>query len=272
MPAGEPAARRCCKCVEAQTDNCAGLGEARVIGDERRSPRVTLENCVVVQRGTSTSETSNRVRESYRPEIACVGAMFATGERLAFDEVFVAFTSLHAWTALSGFEPMWGIIAPDEDGTYTQRFREPPPRISHLSDGSVLTLAFPLRETHDGLATFRKTFTQATRFQFSFAEPTEFRHVRRKVGVLRDLLTLGVGDPVNVTEIHGYAATPHPESRFPGGREARVYGHWIDNSRAQDAMHHHGMMFLLQDLDENFDGRVRAWFDAVEELGRVIDH
>ncbi len=52
----------------------------------------------------------------------------------------------------------------------------------------------------------------------------------------------------------------------------RLHSHWIDNSRAQDALHHHGMVFLLEDLDDRFDERVREWFDAVGGLGRVIDH
>jgi hypothetical protein len=243
-------------------DYFAPIPLERVHGESGDRVALTLETCDVA--------SSSNDHESYWPRTVCLGAWFSADEAIAFDKVFVRLSSLHPWTAVSGFEPKWFMIPPAEGETVTQNFTRPPDHRAELRDGTVIKLSFPLRERTEGLYTFEKTFTQATRFVFEFPEPRELEHVQSVVFTLRNLLTLAVGEAVRVTELVGYR-NPMPTEQLPIGREAEILYQHLENPHARELPHHHHMVFVLPDMAERFEHHMAQWFDHASELGRVLD-
>ena len=190
-------------------------------------------------------------------------------EDVAFDKVFVRLSSLHPWTAVSGFEPGW--VAPVREGeTATQTYTAPNDRTATLSDGTIVRLTFPLGYTSEGLYTSEVTLRQATRFEFDFTEPRPVGDVQRHVYSLRNLLTLAVGEAVKVTELFGYRK-PVAGEVPPVGREVEILYQHVENPSAREVPHHHEMLLLLDDIDERFEEHMTRWFERVPELGRVLD-
>jgi hypothetical protein len=247
---------------ERVSDYFAPVPLERVHGESGDRRAVTLESCEFA--GSSNDH------ESYWPRIVCVGAWFSADEPLAFDKVFVRLSSLQAWSAVSGFEPKWAMIPPGEGESITQTFTRPLDHRAELGDGTIIKLSFPLRERTEGLYTFEKTFTQATRLVFEFPEPRELEHVQRLVFTLRNFLTLAVGEAVRVTELVGYRK-PLPTEQLPIGREAEILYQHLENPHARELPSHHHMVFLLPDIAERFEHHMVQWFDHAAELGRVLD-
>jgi hypothetical protein len=127
-----------------------------------------------------------------------------------------------------------------------------------------------LSEQTEGLYTFKKTFTQATRFVFQYPEPRELDEIRADVYALRNFLTLGVGEPVNVTRLSG-ARNPLPKDRPALGRQVEIFYQHIENRRVEEARHHHAMVFLLPDIQDRFQEHIVRWFEGATALGRVLD-
>jgi hypothetical protein len=164
---------------------------------------------------------------------------------------------------------MWQ-TAPGGDETTTQTYTPPPEQTAKLSNGTIIKLAFPLKERTEGLYTFQKTFTQATRFAFEYSEPRDITDVQTDVHTLRNLLTLAVGEAVKVTELVGYRK-PLPLEDPPLGRQVEILYRHLENPRARERPDHHGMVFVLEDLGDRFEEHMVRWFERVPELGRVLD-
>ena len=148
----------------------------RILGETVDRKDVTLHDCTLAGSGTHGKRGGGtRYSESYWPEVVLLGGWFWADEDVAFDKVFVRLTSLHPWTAVSGFETVW--VMPVKDGeTPTQTYRAPKDRTATLSDGTGIKLTFPLGQTTEGgLFTSEVTLRQATRFEFDFPNPDPSR-------------------------------------------------------------------------------------------------
>lgn len=243
----------------------------RILGETTDRNEVTLERCDLAQRRThQMRDRGTRHYESYWPQLVYVGGWFVADEPLAFDKVFVRLSSLHPWTAVSGFDPMWQMLPAGEGETATQSYTPPTERQAELQDGTIIKLSFPLKERTQGLYTFEKTFTQATRFVFEFPEPRGVKGVQTLVFTLRNFLTLAVGEGVKVTELVGYRAPP-PTQELPIGRQVEIVYQHLENPRARELPNHHDMVFLFPDIAEQFEEHMVRWFDHAPELGRVLD-
>jgi ApeA N-terminal domain 1 len=252
-------------------DHRAPVPIDRIHGETADRKAVTLETCQLARSGTHmVRDRETSYSESYWPTAVCLGAWFSADEPFAFDQVFVRLSSLHPWTAVSGFDPQWQVIPGDESETVTQRYTPPPERRAQLSDETIIKLKFPLVERTQGLYTFEKTFTQATHFAFEFAEPRSLREVQAYVFTLRNLITLGVGEAVRITELIGYRK-PLPGEEPPLGREAEILYEHLENPHAREAANHHFMVFTLSDIEEQFEDHIVRWFDRAADLGRVLD-
>jgi hypothetical protein len=248
----------------------AEIGVVRILGETADRKEVTLERCDLAGSGThQVRDRQPSYSESYWPRIVCLGSWFLPEEPLAFDMVSVRFSSLHPWTAVSGFDPMWQML-PEEGETATQNYTPPAEHRAALHDGTILKLSFPLVERTQGLYTFEKTLTQATTFQFEFPEPRQAHDFQKLVYTLRNLLTLAVGEAVKVTSLVGYRK-PLPTDALPTGRRGEVIYQHLENPRARELPNHHGMVFLFPDIAERFEEHIVQWFDHAPELGRVLD-
>ncbi len=233
----------------------------------RGREKVTLERCQ--WRGHEYSDLLETVwAESFWPSTVCIGAWFENDLPLTFDKAFVELSSLHAWTALSGFERAWSDVAPRR--TVVRKYRRPPNRRARLDDGTVLSLAFPLHQSAEGLYERTVKLTQATRFELEFPEPRTLEQLQTYVYSLRNLLTLAVDRSVRVTRLDGYQEA-QPDDDPPIGREVEILYAHTENPDAADAPHHHGMVFLLSDIDARFEHHMRRWFQLRQELGLVLD-
>lgn len=245
---------------------------ARILGLVRRLDRpgrekVTLERCQL--RGTEYSDIFvTRWAESYWPSCVCIGDWFEDDLPLTFDKAFVQMTSLHAWTALSGFERSWSVIEPRR--TATQKYKRPRDRRARLDDGTILTLAFPLSRKYDGLYDREVMLTQATRFELEFPEPRKLDDMQADVYSLRNFVALGASRSVKVTQLVGYQR-PQPADDPPIGREVEILYSHVGDADVAEAPHHHGMAFLLSDVDRRFEQHMRRWFRLRDELRLVLD-
>src|SRR3972149_3508758 len=152
---------------------------------------------------------------------------------------------------VSGFDPMWGLPFTRGSRTIVQTYKAPRVRRATLADGTIIRLAFPLKERHSGLHPHEKTLTQDTRFELAFPEPRELEYVKRLVFSLRNLLSLAVAESVNVTKLVGYRE-PLPGEQPPIGREVEILYEQVENPRATEAPHHHDMIFTLSDFQGAF--------------------
>ena len=243
----------------------------RILGETTDREDLTLENCDLAAHGThGRRDGGTTYSESYWPRVVCIGGLFEAGEELAFDKVFVRLSSLHPWTAVSGFDPMWQTLTAGEDKPTIQTYSPPPPRSATLSDGTTIRLEFPLQEKTEGLYTFEKRFTQATRFVIDYPRPRAVRDVQQHVYTLRNFLTLAVGEAVKVTDLVGFRK-PLPTESPPVGRQVEILYQHLENPRAREIPNHHGMVFLLDDLGDRFEEHMVRWFEHTPELGRVLD-
>jgi hypothetical protein len=251
-------------------DHCSSVPVDRILGETTERRQVTLERCDLAQIGTSAvRDRETREYESYWPHLVCFGGWFLD-EAIAFDRVFVRLSSLHPWTAVSGFDPRW-LSLPVADGeTVSQSYTPPHEQRAELHDGTIIKLSFPLEERAHGLYTFEKTLTQATRFVFEFPQPREVESVQTLVFTLRNFLTLAVGEAVKVTQLVGHRK-PLPTDELPVGRSVEIIYQHLENPRAREVSNHHDMVFLLPDIAENFEEHMVRWFDRAPELGRVLD-
>ena len=244
----------------------------RILGaTEDGKTLVTLERCDLAGRSDSSSVFIGRTqRDRYWPRVICLGGWFAQGEPLAFDWLGIWLTSLHAWTAISGFERDW---SRRQRGMRRTTVYEPPRTCrATLHDGTRVQLSFPLKETGDTtLFPREKTLRQDTRFELTFREPQELEYVQRLVLALRNLVTLGVAESVTVEKLIGYRTSADPQDpRF--SREVElIYAH-VENPDAEDAPHHHEMLFTLSDFGGAFRKHVLRWMALTTELGLVLTH
>jgi ApeA N-terminal domain 1 len=243
----------------------------RILGETTEGVDVTLETCTLRKHGTRGTRRRPGVAftEAYRPRIVCVGAWFGADEELAFDIALVRLSSLHPWTAVSGFEPVLRRL-PDEHEPTTLTYTPPPTRTATLQDGTVVALEFPLVDDTRGLYPFERTLRQATRFELRYPEARDVVGVQTHIQALRNLLTLGVGQPVKVVDVVAYRK-PVPNEEPALGREVEVLYAHTQNASAQELPHHHDMVFLLPDIADHFERHIVRWFDHARELGRVLD-
>lgn len=242
----------------------------RILGMTNDGKRYTLDGCV--QGGYSTRGQDDGIQhfESYWPSVVCANGWFKEGEPLAFDHVWVRLSSLHPWTAVSGFDPHWQNLAVLQGGPVTQKYVPPPDYTAELAGGLTLKLTFPLTEQTQGLYTYEKTFTQATRFEFEYVTPREMDDVKMDVFTLRNFLSLAVGEPVKVTELRGYRK-PLPDTDPPVGRGVEIHYRQLESQRAAESPHHHFMVFTLPAIADRFEGCMRRWFDGMTDLHRMRD-
>ena len=152
----------------------------------------------------------------------------------------------------------------------TVKYKPPPDLSATLSDGTTVTLSFPLKTDSLGLFASEVKLTQNTRFTFEFPEPREIGRVQTLIFTLRNLLTLAVGESVKVTELVCYRK-PLPADELPIGREVEVLYQHLENPSARELPNHHEMVFLLPDIADRFEEHMIRWFDRAPELGRVLD-
>jgi hypothetical protein len=232
---------------------------------------VTLDRCDLAGRSDSSSIFTGRTqRDRYWPRVICVGGWFEHGEPLAFDQLGIWLTSLHAWTAVSGFERDWS--GRPRGKRRTTVYEPPRTRRATLPDGTRVELSFPLKETGDTtLFPREKLLRQDTRFELTFREPQQLEYVQRLVFALRNLVTLGVADSVNVEKLIGYRASADDDD-FRFSREVELIYPHIENQDAEDASHHHEMLFTLHDFGGAFRKHVLRWVALTTELSLVLTH
>jgi len=229
---------------------------------------LTLDRCVLAGRTDSSSIYTGRTqRDRYWPRVVCVGGWFEHQETLAFDLVGIWLTSLHAWTAVSGFTPEWVTFA-RRGNRRTTVYNPPRSRRATMADGTRIELTFPLKETGSGLYAREITLTQDTRFGLTFPEPRDLEYVQQLVFSLRNLVTLGAAQSVNVERLIAFRRSDDPRL----SREVElIYSH-VENPDAEDAPNHHEMLFTLQDFDGAFRKHVLRWLKVTDEIGLVLQH
>ena len=242
----------------------------RILGMTNDGKRYTLDGCQ--QGGYSTRSQGGDIQhfESYWPGVVCANGWFTEAEPLAFDYVWVRLSSLHPWTAVSGFDPSWQNPAVWRGGPVTQKYVPPPDYVAELAGGLRLKLTFPLTEKAQGLYTYEKVLTQATRFEFECAAPRAMDDVKMDVFTLRNFLSLAVGEPVKVTELRAYRK-PTPGEDPPVGREVEIHYRQLESQRAAQSTHHHFMVFTLPTIADRFEDCMRRWFEGMTDLQRMRD-
>jgi hypothetical protein len=232
---------------------------------------LTLDRCDLAgQMDSSSIYTGRTRRDRYRPRVICIGGWFENGEPLAFDHLGIWLTSLHAWTAVSGFERDWSRRPRGKRRTTV--YEPPRTRRATLPDGTRVELSFPLKETGDTTIFPReKTLGQDTRFELTFRGPQELQYIQDLVFSLRNLVTLGAAQSVNVQKLIGYRESADPDD-FRFLREVElIYAH-VENPDAEEASNHYEMLFTLHDFGGAFRKHVLRWWALTSDLRPVLTH
>jgi hypothetical protein len=196
---------------ESETEIEMSFGLAarpRVLGISSEGEAITSEG----HRGATYQQHSAGVTIStYKRSVTLVGAHFATGEVIEFDEVSMMISDLTAWTEVLAIQTKLntrklrsGYSVWSEASARTKRI--PDIKIP-LSRGERAFIRFGKKFNGmdiTGRGTDHVSLTQETELHLRFARPANLEQVFERVGHLRNFFSLAVGRPVAILSVTGY--------------------------------------------------------------------
>lgn len=230
-----------------------------ILGLSSKGKPVTLWNC------GETRKMVNLVgftKTSFHAEVVVVGAHLGGIEEAQFKKMSTEYRHLDEWAGISGFE----IQRPIDHATHPMiiEHKIPAPVAASIAGTRVaIEVRATLKET-SGLVG-EVTIAQRTWASAESSECGSFGELNRMLHRLRNFLTLGVGRLVEPLAVRGVVesdgGTPVEIHYRPAGR-----GTSLDKNVRRTEM-----LFVLDDLGEDFERFLGNWFGKAEPLGPVYD-
>jgi hypothetical protein len=245
----------------------------RILGFTTNGKEVTLETCRVAEAPMSWPGIPTT---TYRSEAALLGAWFAEGEEVTFNEIALRTSELDTWVSVSGFsQSISGGEEPDTGHFVPTAFDihfEPPASIPiPLDHGQKATIDFGYRQAGIGPVTTEPNLSQKASLYFRYAGPAGLDDIFNSVGQLRNFLSLAVGQPETVLSVTGFKddhLQPNSTSRKPVELLWRI-PHNPETPRRP--LHPMEMLFTLPVTNPSISEVMRAWFSRQDLFRPVLN-
>jgi hypothetical protein len=246
----------------------------RVLGLSADGKAITLENCRAISAPMSFPGIS---RATYRASAAIVGAWFADGEEISFDEIAIRTASLDAWVAVTGFSQATQFTM-DESGSVATGIASaevqlsPPARIDiALEDRGDAWIDF--RYTVGGVhqLTTEVTLRQEAWFHYRPRAPFALPEVFQLAGKVRNFISLAIGKSETVASVFGYR-----DDLCHGSARARIpiELHWqIPHNPPPPArpVHPTEMLFTLGEAEPDIGAVLTKWLAQHDTFEPVLN-
>jgi ApeA N-terminal domain 1/Apea-like HEPN len=244
----------------------------RILGVTIDGEPITLEGAQVL---SSSQRFPGIATSTYGLGVALVGAHFAAGEQLGFDEISIQASDLNTWTQLSGFEIQLGMDEHEEHGyLFSSKvgitFQSPDEIDITLARGERAFIRFNASSEGLGPVTDHISLKQEAAFHLRFGKRASLREVFDRVGHLRNFLSLAIGRPVTILSVTGYQADFVREQT---GQMIPIELLWQIPHNPDPPVRRHTareMLFTLPEAKPNISGVMRAWFAKQERLAPVF--
>lgn len=247
--------------------------KARVLGISTDGKKVTLED--LSERG-STVNLPGIETARYGAAAALVGKHFSAEEDVAFDEVAIRASDLNAWTQTTGFsfsfelEELEGQNGNALVGTEV-RYAAPEEIHIPLARGEEVFIRFNAPSKGIGPGSDHVEISQEAALHLRFAKRADLRTVFRRVGELRNFLSLAVGRPVSVLSVTGYQDDfTRGQTTFP--QPIEIYWEMPNNSEPPTKSRHSTeMLFTLKEAHPEISTVMKRWFQRQSRLEPVFN-
>jgi hypothetical protein len=198
--------------------------QPRIHGISETGKRITLERHGIANWSGHFPGIETSI---YEPEVVLIGKLFDGGEEVGFDEIAIEASDLNTWTLISGFRTKIGGTEQPESGffisTKTEVHFEAPDDIEiPLDEGEQARIRFRAASEGIGGGTDKVSITQSAALHLRFAERAGLNEVFKRVGQLRNFLSLAVGRPVAILSVTGFQDDYPTEDRAARAHRAAL--------------------------------------------------
>lgn len=176
----------------------------RIVGISTTGKRIRLERHGVASPSFHFPGIETSV---YRPEVVLIGKTFAEDEEVAFDEISIRASDLNTWAGVSGFDTKIGIEEEAGFAIFSNvdiHFEAPDDIEIPLKNGESVRIRFNAPSEGIGPGTEHVALTQEAALHLRFATRANLDEVFKRVGQLRNFLSLAVGRPVAILSVSGF--------------------------------------------------------------------
>jgi hypothetical protein len=212
----------------------------------------------------------------YRARVTLVGKHFDAGEEISFDEIAIGASDLNAWTQVSGFATSFGTEPLDEEGRValvrTEVSYEAPDDIHiPLARGEEIIIRFTGRSEGLGRGSERVELRQEAALHWRFSRRADLVSVFRRVGEIRNLLSLAVGRPVSITSVSGFQDA-YKQDGTGFRRPIELYWEIPHNPKPPETgRHRREMLFTLKETEPDASTVIKRWLARQDRLEPVFN-
>lgn len=195
------------------------------------------------------------------------GYHFDTDSSLLFEQVWVSYDHLSAWAQLSGFTfRSAGPAAENGEPRFAVEYRKR--TFENVKVGN-LQIGFDAQFTHRSSPANQHTLAENICLTVRSSSPmplTEF--LEGPLYLLRNFITLGVGEPLTMTLLNAQVAADGDEIRKPW---VKVYFEQSGRRSTKENLLPRNMLFALPVIHERWSDHLQRWFARAADLRPVLD-
>jgi hypothetical protein len=247
--------------------------KVRILGTSTDGKQVTLEG---LSERSSTVHFPGIATAKYGADAALVGKHFVGAEDVAFDEISIRASDLNTWTRITGFSFSLGIEELEGQNANALvsteiRYEAPEEIRIPLAGGEEIFIRFTAPSKGLGPGTDHVELSQEAALHLRFAKRADLRTIFKRVGEIRNFLSLAVGRPVSVLSVIGYQDDyTRGQTTFPWPIE--IYWEVPNNPKSPTKPRHFTeMLFTLEEARPEMSTVMRRWFQKQARLEPVFN-
>ncbi len=230
-----------------------------ILGVSSKGKPVTLWGCWERRKRVNLAGFT---KTSFHADVAIVGAHLGGVEEARFKKMSAEYRHLDEWAGISGF----GITIPEDHTAHPMviEHKRPAPVTATVAGARIAIEIRAALRGSSGLVG-EATIAQRTWASVEHLEGKSFGELNGILHRFRNFLTLGVGRTVEPLAVRGVAES---DGGPPVEIHYRPAGGGISPGKK---IHRAEMLFVLDDLGEDFGRFLGNWFEKAERLGPVYD-
>lgn len=230
-----------------------------ILGVSSKGKPVTLWDCWERRKRVNLAGFT---KTSFHADVVLVGAHLGSAEEARFKKMSAEYRHLDEWAGISGF----GITIPEDHTAHPMviEHKRPAPVTATVAGARIAIEIRAALRGSSGLVG-EATIAQRTWASVEYPEGKSFGELSRMLHRFRNLLTLGVGRTVEPLAVRGVVESD-------GGPPVEIHYRPAGGGTSPGKkIHRAEMLFVLDDLGEDFERFLGNWFEKTERLGPVYD-
>lgn len=230
--------------------------------DENNNP-VTLFYCSTVRINNSTGLDTR----SYHVHCGVVGRHFDSLDDFAFDGIRFRVNFLHPWKGYANFKA----IAPHQEG-FIWGFEPNFTKVFSLDEESTVQICDTRQSNRSVGKASVAEFNSNTYVETLWKTPHKWSAILQWTNRFRRLITLASGSPCHLLSIEGIRNdTMLSIGTDKTHKSMDVLISAPDISKEEENEAHIRFLFSYSDVQEDFAGFLKSWFDYSDKLSSVLD-